>query len=145
MNGHPRGPILGARSKLEKVVGRELPAVFWESPGFCLWGPRVLVARVEPIRKVGSIEIPDRYQTPLSEGWVLAAGPQVDFQTEYGGCPYPPEDLIGRKVLFGKYSGQALKVGDLGEDDFTSLYTIMPAAEIWLDYGPPPFDCLEDQ
>ena len=69
---------------------------------------RVIVKRIEEERKsAGGIVIPDTAAEKPDQGEVMAVGPGK--KNEDG--KITPVDLkVGDKVLFGKYSGQTVKV-----------------------------------
>lgn len=69
---------------------------------------RVIVKRVEEERKTASgIVIPDSATEKPDQGEVLAVGPG---KRDDSGKMIPMDLKVGDKVLFGKYSGQAVKV-----------------------------------
>jgi chaperonin GroES len=69
---------------------------------------RVIVKRVEEERKTASgIVIPDSATEKPDQGEVLAVGPG---KRDDSGKVIPMDVKVGDKVLFGKYSGQAVKV-----------------------------------
>jgi len=69
---------------------------------------RVIVKRVEQQRKTASgIVIPDSAAEKPEQGEVLAVGPGKTLQD---GTVRPMELKVGDQVLFGKYSGQTVKV-----------------------------------
>jgi len=68
---------------------------------------------VEPIeaeeRTAGGIVLPDSAKERPQRGTVVAVGPGVRDES---GKLRPLDVKVGDKVLFGKYSGQTVKVGD---------------------------------
>ena len=69
---------------------------------------RVIVKRLEEERKsAGGIVIPDTAAEKPSMGEVVAVGPG---KTDDNGKLQPMGAKVGDKVLFGKYSGQTVKV-----------------------------------
>lgn len=124
-------PLRAPREMIERLAGRTLPdEVFKLRP----WGRRILVVRQEGPEEIGGIWLPDQAKEPLSVGWVVAVGPLVGTpHPEYGGWIGDPVDLLGRKVLFGKYAGQALLVGDRRETNYESLYTVLSDVDVWGD------------
>jgi chaperonin GroES len=71
---------------------------------------RVLVRRQESAYKTASgIVIPDAASEMPGQGEVIAAGPG---NTLNEGKVRPLDVKVGDKVLFGKYVGQAVKIGD---------------------------------
>ena len=85
---------------------------------------RVLVKRVEEKETVkGGIIIPDSAKEKPQEGTVIAAGPG---KLDESGKRVPLEVKAGDKVLFGKYSGNEIKIDDiehviLREDDILGI------------------------
>lgn len=82
---------------------------------------RVIVKRVEEERKTASgIVIPDNATEKPDRGLVIAVGPGKT--SEKGDAVQVPAVQVGDQVLFGKYSGQAVKMDGeeflvLREDD----------------------------
>jgi chaperonin GroES len=69
---------------------------------------RVLIRRVEPETKTpGGIFIPDTAQEKPVEGEVIAVGPGT--RDEHGKL-HPLDVKAGDRVLFGKWSGNEIKV-----------------------------------
>ncbi|MDR2240752.1 MAG: co-chaperone GroES [Zoogloeaceae bacterium] len=69
---------------------------------------RVIVRRLEEERKTASgIVIPDTATEKPDQGEVIAVGPG---KRDENGKHIAPDVKVGDKVLFGKYSGQAVKV-----------------------------------
>ena len=69
---------------------------------------RVMVKRLEEERKTASgIVIPDTAAEKPDQGEVLAIGPGKKNED---GKLVPVDVKVGDKVLFGKYSGQTVKV-----------------------------------
>ena len=69
---------------------------------------RVIVKRLEEERKTASgIVIPDTAAEKPDQGEVLAVG---NGKVQDNGQVRPLEVKVGDRVLFGKYSGQAVKV-----------------------------------
>jgi chaperonin GroES len=73
-------------------------------------GDKVLIRRLEePEQKAGGIIIPDTAKEKPQQGEVIAVGlGQVDSK----GKRIPPAVKKGQKVLFGKYSGTEITIGD---------------------------------
>lgn len=69
---------------------------------------RVLLEPIEEEEKVGSLVIPDTAKEKPMMGIVKAIGNDGDLEGKK-----PMKDLfkVGDKVLFGKYSGQEVKIG----------------------------------
>ena len=71
---------------------------------------RILVKRLEEKeRKTGGIIIPDTNKEKPQEGDVLAVGPG---KVTSDGKRQPMSVKVGDKILFGKYSGSEVKLGD---------------------------------
>ena len=69
---------------------------------------RVIVKRIEEERKsAGGIVIPDTAAEKPDQGEVLAVGPGKKNED---GKVTPVDLKVGDRVLFGKYSGQTVKV-----------------------------------
>lgn len=69
---------------------------------------RVVVRRIEADTKTaGGIIIPDSAQEKPSEGEVIAVG---EGARDDDGDRIPLDVKVGDRVLFGKYSGQSVKV-----------------------------------
>jgi co-chaperonin GroES (HSP10) len=100
-------------------------------------GDRVLVVREDPPSRIGSLHIPETAQRPLSKGWIVSAGEKVGRL--YGlQCSHPnrslpvdgDEDAVGLKVLFGTWTGQAVRVSDT-EDPYDTEYLLLDQTDIW--------------
>jgi chaperonin GroES len=73
-------------------------------------GDRVIVLPIEPKEVVkGGIIIPDSAKEKPMEGEVVAAGPGA---LNKKGERLPMDVKKGDKVLYGKYSGTEVKIGD---------------------------------
>ena len=82
---------------------------------------RIIVQRIdEGEQKVGGIIIPDTAKEKPQQGKVIAAG---TGKVRDDGTRQPPDVKTGDLILFGKYSGQEIKLD--GED-----YLIMREDEI---------------
>ena len=69
---------------------------------------RVIVKRLESERKTASgIVIPDNAAEKPDQGEIVAAGPG---KRDDAGKLIPMDVKVGQRVLFGKYSGQSIKV-----------------------------------
>ena len=69
---------------------------------------RVLVLRIDEDEKTGGgIIIPDTAKEKPQEGKVIAVGPGKQSDT---GEPIPMEVKKGDRILFGKYSGNEIKI-----------------------------------
>ena len=68
---------------------------------------RLLIQRAAPPEKHGSIYVADNAKEKPTEGTVLAAGPG---RTTDDGTVVPMAVKVGDRVLFGKYTGDAVKV-----------------------------------
>lgn len=70
---------------------------------------RIIVKRSEPETKTASgIVIPDSAGEKPEQGEVLAVGPG---KRDDDGERIKPDVKVGDRVLFGKYSGQTVKLG----------------------------------
>jgi len=79
-------------------------------------GDRVVVRRIEEEEQVkGGIIIPDSAKERPQEGEVVAAGPGRRLKD---GTVTPLDVKAGDKVLFGKYAGNDVNIGD---DEFLIL------------------------
>ncbi|MCX7917996.1 MAG: co-chaperone GroES [bacterium] len=73
-------------------------------------GDRILVKRIEEEEvKKGGIIIPDTAKEKPQQGEVIAVGPG---RVDDSGKKIPMELKKGDKILFGKYSGNEVKLGD---------------------------------
>ena len=85
---------------------------------------RVLVKRIEEEEvKKGGIIIPDTAKEKPQKGEVLAVGPG---RIDENGKRIPMEVKVGDKILFSKYAGSEVKVGDeeyliMREDDILAI------------------------
>ncbi len=84
---------------------------------------RILVERVEEEVKKGGIIIPDTAKEKPQQGKVIAVGPgRLDDK----GNRIPMEVKKGDYILFGKYSGNEIRIGDeeyliMREDDVLAI------------------------
>jgi len=84
---------------------------------------RILVERIEEEIKKGGIIIPDSAKEKPQQGKVIAAGPgRVDEK----GNRIPMEVKKGDIILFGKYSGNEIRIGEeehliMREDDVLAV------------------------
>jgi len=84
---------------------------------------RVLVRRIEEEVKKGGIIIPDTVKEKPQQGEVIAVGPgRVDDK----GKRIPMEVKKGDRILFAKYAGSEVKMGDeeliiMREDDILGI------------------------
>ena len=84
---------------------------------------RILVERIEEEIKKGGIIIPDSAKEKPQQGKVIAAGPgKVDEK----GNRVPMEVKKGDTILFGKYSGNEIRIGEeehliMREDDVLAV------------------------
>ena len=82
---------------------------------------RLIIQRLEEgEQKVGGIIIPDTAKEKPQQGKVIAAG---TGKVRDDGTRQPPDVKAGDRILFGKYSGQEIKLD--GED-----YLIMREDEV---------------
>jgi len=70
---------------------------------------RILVERVEEEVKKGGIIIPDTAKEKPQKGKVIAVGPG---RVDDNGKRVPMDVEKGHYILFGKYSGNEIRVGD---------------------------------
>ena len=84
---------------------------------------RILVERIEEEIKKGGIIIPDSAKEKPQQGKVIAAGPgRIDEK----GTRIPMEVKKGDTILFGKYSGNEIRIGEeehliMREDDVLAV------------------------
>jgi chaperonin GroES len=84
---------------------------------------RILVERIEEEIKKGGIIIPDSAKEKPQQGKVIAAGPgRIDEK----GNRIPMEVKKGDTILFGKYSGNEIRIGEeehliMREDDVLAV------------------------
>lgn len=87
---------------------------------------RVLVKRVEEEKRTkGGIIIPDTAKEKPQEGEIVSVGPG---KTLDNGTVVKPTVKKGDRVLFGKYAGTEVRVGDdehliMREDDILGIIT----------------------
>jgi len=68
---------------------------------------RIVVARLDEPDKVGTLFLPDENKEKPAEGIVVAVGPGKTVDGEF----QPVTIKVGERVLFGKFSGQYVKIG----------------------------------
>jgi chaperonin GroES len=84
---------------------------------------RILVERIEEEVKKGGIIIPDSAKEKPQQGKVIAVGPgRIDEK----GTRIPMEVKKGDIILFGKYSGNEIRIGEeehliMREDDVLAV------------------------
>jgi chaperonin GroES len=89
-------------------------------------GDRVIVQRLGSAEKTRSgLYLPDTAQEKPQEGKVIAVG---SGRTLKNGKVVPLAVKTGERIIFGKYSGSEIKVGDkeyvfLNEDDILAIVT----------------------
>ena len=67
---------------------------------------RVVVKRLDPEAKIGSIIVPDKHQEKAQRGEVLAVGPGARPEHGLHGAERLKLDVVvGDQIYFGKYSG----------------------------------------
>ena len=94
---------------------------------------RVIVKRIEEERRsAGGIVIPDTAAEKPDQGEIVAVG---KGKKDDSGKLIPIDVKVGDRVLFGKYSGQTVKVdGDellvMKEDDLFAVVEGAPAANL---------------
>ena len=92
---------------------------------------RVLVERVEAEEKTASgIVLPGNAAEKPDMGKVLAVGPGKPLEN---GATRPPAVKVGDRVIFGKYSGQTVKVNGkemlvMREEDIMATVVVARAA-----------------
>lgn len=84
---------------------------------------RIVVERIEEEIKKGGIIIPDTAKEKPQQGKVIAVGPG---RFDEKGNRVPMEVKKGDTILFGKYSGNEIKLGDteyliMREDDVLAI------------------------
>lgn len=88
---------------------------------------KIVVFRTElEDEKIGSFFVPDEAKERPQEGKVVAVGPGRFIADTY----VPVSVKVGETVLFGKYSGTEVKVGD-------KIFLILREEEILLVFEPP--------
>jgi len=130
-------PIIANKEWLERIIGRLLPTDpdLWS---FFPLGRRIVVVCEEAQEATtGGIIIPDQARERPAVGWVLSAGPDVGVvytENDPGYWPFSNVDLLGTKVVFGKYAGYPLEIGDIAEnseDPFKAEFVVITDKEIW--------------
>ena len=102
---------------------------------------RVIVQRIEEgEQKVGGIIIPDSAKEKPQQGTVIAAG---KGKVEKDGKGTPLDVKEGDTILFGKYSGQEIKLDGveyliMSEDDVLAALEAAPTAKTAAAERPPP-------
>jgi len=88
-------------------------------------GDRILVKRIEEEEEVrkGGIIIPDTAKEKPQQGSIVAVG---SGKVNEDGSRMPLEVKAGDRVLFGKYAGSEVKIGDeeyliMREDDILGI------------------------
>ena len=127
-------PYILPRATAEALVGRRLPAELFDWP---LLGHRILVALEPPKTRFGSIIVPVQSQKLPARGHVISAGELVGtpwhpasgectaywplrsaIETEHGIRIVPdPSTILGARVLFSAYAGDALLLDPDDEGD----------------------------
>jgi len=84
---------------------------------------RILVERIEEEVKKGGIIIPDTAKEKPQQGRVIAVGPG---RFDESGKRIPMEVKKGDYILFGKYAGNEIRIGDeehliMREDDVLAI------------------------
>lgn len=104
--------MLECRRRAESVVPVPIKEEVWR---YQPWGRRVVVLRLPMEKFLGEaqlIRIPEVHMKPNAAGWVLSVGPDICTRDEGHSsvCPMDaPHDLVGKTVLFLKYSGMTLQ------------------------------------
>lgn len=135
-------PVMANKTKLEAIVGRPLPEELFH---FTPWGRRLVVVRENPVEMhKGIIYIPKQAQERPAVGWVASCGQDVgpsyaSLGPTVGTSPFDARQLLGVKVLFGAYAGDALLIGDTGDNDlFQSEFVMLTDADLWGHLWPLP-------
>jgi chaperonin GroES len=86
-------------------------------------GDRIVVERLEEETKKGSIIIPDTAKEKPQQGKVIAVG---EGRFDETGKRIPMDTKKGDTILFGKYSGNEIKIDDkeyliMREDDVLAI------------------------
>jgi chaperonin GroES len=84
---------------------------------------RILVERIEEEVRKGGIIIPDSAKEKPQQGKVIAVGPG---RVDENGKRIPMDVKKGDSILFGKYSGNEIRVGEeeyliMREDDILAI------------------------
>lgn len=137
----PGIPLLADPKAFEQYTGEPIhPAI----ADFTPFGRRLVVMREAPVAMhEGIIHIPESAREVPARGWIIAVGNSIGSTWEpgvptLGTIPVEPVYLLGCKVLFGMYAGQALLTGDKGEDAYRSRYLILDEGSVWGMVGTPP-------
>lgn len=72
-------------------------------------GDRVLIRFVEREEKVGNLFVPDTAKEKPTQGIVEAVG---DGKQDESGARTPMHVKVGDRVLFGRYAGTEVRLGD---------------------------------
>lgn len=83
----------------------------------------------------------------MQEGWVLSVGPDVGWDRDRGipsslsvavglngGDPINTQVLLGLRVLFGRYVGGVLMLGDT-DDEYKSRWLVLREEDLWCVEG----------
>ena len=86
-------------------------------------GDRIVVERLEEETKKGSIIIPETAKEKPQQGKIIAVG---DGRFDEAGKRIPMDTKKGDIILFGKYSGNEIKIDDkeyliMREDDVLAI------------------------
>lgn len=151
---HPSGCCTASQDYLEDRVNRRLPGDLFQLQPF---GRRIIVVREPAADKYkGIIDIPKVAQRVPSVGWVVAAGPQVGTIAGGNVAPiqYTPNELVGRKVQFGRIAGSAILIMEDSEEeaqkvrdyhgqwdraDYEAPYLLMNDLDLWCEIPNVPF------
>ncbi len=131
-----RQPVIARQDWMEKLVGEPLPEeLFTVVP----WGHRLIVVRDKPIETTkGGIIVPTTAQREMDTGWVVSIGDRVGdndvFAATYPGVSpfFPAEELVGKRVTFGKYAGAPLfaRRDTIGGTGYESRFVILTDGDI---------------
>jgi co-chaperonin GroES (HSP10) len=133
---------LRAHPKLfEEYTGETIHPAIAE---FVPFGRRLVVMREAALAMhSGVIHIPESAREVPARGWVIAVGNSIGSTWEpgvptLGTIPVTSDYLLGCKILFGMYAGQAMLTGDKGEDAYASRYLVLDEGSVWGMVGAPP-------
>lgn len=122
------------RKTLHLKLGRELPEEVYAQS---ITGRRLLVAPQPVDEKWGLLWKPrsttEREKLEMGTGWVIAVGPLVGN----AGAPHVagsvlcdlPEDLLGHKILYKKYTGVSLQMA-ADEDEWGGSLVVMTDCDV---------------
>lgn len=123
------------RSALHERLGRTLPDEVFT---MVVTGHRVLVAprAVRDRTSSGLLYIPpstqERQKLEMGAGWIINAGPGAGSDAPHPGGPlcHSVSDLVGREVLFKRYSGTTIQLGEDERDEWTGALVMLTDRDI---------------